>query len=42
MPTETQAPIDPELIRKAQRRVSLRMGFFSHALVWPSTRGCSR
>ena len=34
MPTETQVPIDPELIRKAQRRVSLRMGFFSHALVY--------
>ena len=34
MPTETPAPIDPELIRKAQRRVSLRMGFFSHALIY--------
>jgi 2TM domain len=34
MPTDTRTPIDPELIRKAQRRVSLRMGFFSHALVY--------
>ena len=33
MSTETPAPIDPDLLRKAQRRVALRMGFFSHALV---------
>ena len=34
MSTEPPAPIDPELLRRAQRRVSLRMGFFSHALVY--------
>ena len=34
MPPESHTPIDPELLRKAQRRVALRMGFFSHALIY--------
>ena len=34
MSAETNTPIDPDLLRRAQKRVALRMGFFSHALVY--------
>lgn len=34
MSTETPAPIDPDLLRRAKKRVAMRMGFFTHALVY--------
>lgn len=34
MPSDPQGSIDPQLLRRAQRRVAIRMGFFSHALIY--------
>lgn len=34
MSAETNAPIDPDLLRRAQKRVALRMGFLSHLMVY--------
>ncbi|MCA6233277.1 MAG: 2TM domain-containing protein, partial [Phenylobacterium sp.] len=39
MTAETPAPIDPELLLKAKKRVALRMGFFTHALVYAVVNG---
>jgi hypothetical protein len=39
MTADTQAPIDPELLRRAKKRVSLRMGFLTHVLVYVVVNG---
>ena len=39
MTAETPAPVDPELLLKAKKRVALRMGFFTHALVYAVVNG---
>ncbi len=39
MTADTQAPIDPDLLRRAKKRVSLRMGFLTHVLVYVVVNG---
>lgn len=39
MTAEGNAPIDPDLLRQAQKRVGLRMGFLTHALVYAVVNG---
>jgi hypothetical protein len=39
MSPETPAPIDPELLRQAKKRVAIRMGFLTHVLVYVVVNG---
>ncbi|MFM8820625.1 MAG: 2TM domain-containing protein [Phenylobacterium sp.] len=39
MSADTQAPIDPELLRRARRRVGMRIGFLTHFLVFVVVNG---
>lgn len=39
MTPENTTPDDPTLIRRAQRRVAMRMGFYTHVLVYAVVNG---
>ena len=39
MSDNTQSQIDPELLRRARKRVGMRMGFLTHALVYSIVNG---
>lgn len=39
MSAETQSPLDPDLLRRAQKRVAMRMGFLTHFLVYVVVNG---
>jgi hypothetical protein len=39
MSADTHLPIDPELLRRAKKRVAMRMGFLTHVLVYVVVNG---
>lgn len=39
MSVDTQAPLDPEVLRRARKRVAMRMGFLTHLLVYALVNG---